>query len=85
MKLAVHLAGASSDCMAQASAGPESLVTSEPNFYLIGSKSYGRNSSFLLSVGLEQIRDLFTLIVGRPDLDLYANATTSIGAGADSP
>ena len=29
--------------------GPESLRTSEPNFYILGSKSYGRSSQFLLS------------------------------------
>jgi hypothetical protein len=73
MKLAAALLGQSSaDCLAQQSCGPNSLVTSEPNFYILGSKSYGRNSQFLFSIGLAQIRELFTLIAGRENLDLYA-------------
>ncbi|MEQ8837059.1 MAG: hypothetical protein RID07_09685 [Lacipirellulaceae bacterium] len=60
------------DCLKQASCGPESLITTEPNFYVLGAKSYGRNSQFLMRTGLEQIRDLFTIIRGREDLDLYA-------------
>jgi thioredoxin reductase len=45
--------------------------TSEPNFFVLGAKSYGRNSDFLLKNGFEQIRDVFTLIAGKQDLDLY--------------
>lgn len=63
---------ASADCPDGTSHGPESLRTSEPNFYLLGSKSYGRRSQFLLSIGFEQIRDLFTILGERDDLDLYA-------------
>lgn len=75
MKLAATLlANASEDCLDQVSAGAASLVSPEPNFYLIGSKSYGRNSNFLFSVGLQQIRDLFAAIVGRAELDLYKTA-----------
>ena len=74
MKLAVALLGqGSSDCLDQTSCGPQSLLTTEPNFYILGSKSYGRNSNFLFSVGLEQIRELFTIIGGREDLTLYAS------------
>jgi hypothetical protein len=72
MKLAAALAGSTSaDCLDQASHGPRSLLTSEPDFYILGSKSYGRNARFLLSIGLTQIRDLFTMIGDRADLDLY--------------
>ena len=77
MKLAAQLlaqTGGSGDCLDQTSCGPQSLLNPEPNFYLLGSKSYGRNTQFLLSIGLEQIRDLFTLIGERDDLDLYATA-----------
>lgn len=74
MRLAAVLLGqASADCLDQTSQGPQSLVTPEPNFYVLGAKSYGRNSRFLVSVGLEQIRDVFTIIGGRENLDLYAN------------
>jgi len=80
MKLAAQLASQlaaragndSADCLDQVSCGPDSLRNPEPNFYILGSKSYGRGAQFLLSIGLEQIRDLFTLIGEREDLDLYA-------------
>ena len=72
MKLASALLGdASSDCLNQVSHGPQSLLNPEPDFYILGSKSYGRNSRFLLSVGLTQIRDLFSVIGDRADLNLY--------------
>ena len=77
MKLAAQLAvqtsaNAAVDCLDQTSCGPESLLNPEPNFYILGSKSYGRGAQFLLSIGFEQIRDLFTIVGGREDLDLYS-------------
>ncbi len=39
--------------------------TAEPNFYIIGAKSYGRNSTFLLRNGFEQVREVFGLIGGK--------------------
>ena len=63
MKLAASLLGASGDCLAQPAAGIETLTSPEPNFYILGSKSYGRNSSFLLRVGIEQVMALTTKIV----------------------
>ncbi|HET6878579.1 MAG TPA: hypothetical protein VFI31_00305 [Pirellulales bacterium] len=72
MKLAAALLGQpSADCLDQSPHGPQSLCTPEPDFYVLGSKSYGRNSQFLLSIGLAQIRDLFSMIGDRADLDLY--------------
>ncbi|HQU43580.1 MAG TPA: FAD-dependent oxidoreductase [Pirellulales bacterium] len=72
MKLAAALLGqTSADCLDQTSLGPSTLVNPEPDFYILGSKSYGRNSRFLFSVGLAQIRDLFSIIGDRADLDLY--------------
>jgi hypothetical protein len=65
------LASASQDCLAQPVCGPEALSSPEPDFYVLGSKSYGRNSAFLFQHGLAQIRDVFTLIGDRTDLDLY--------------
>lgn len=62
MKLAQSLVGASQDCLDQRSCGPASLVSPEPNFYILGAKSYGRNSHFLITVGLEQIRDVFAAL-----------------------
>ncbi len=51
--------------------GANALRTPEPNFYVLGAKSYGRNANFLLRAGFEQVRDVFTLIAGKPGLDLY--------------
>ncbi|MCU0960176.1 MAG: hypothetical protein MUF48_08735 [Pirellulaceae bacterium] len=51
------------------------LVTPEPNFYVLGAKSYGRDPGFLMTGGYRQIRDLFAMIGGRAGLDLYAAAT----------
>jgi hypothetical protein len=72
MKLAAHLLQApATDCLQLAPAGPQSLRIPEPNFYVLGAKSYGRRPQFLLATGLLQIRDLFTIIGDRETLDLY--------------
>lgn len=73
MRLAAALAGEkSADCLNQPAGGPQTLVNPEPGFFILGHKSYGRSSQFLLQHGLAQIRDLFAIIHGRPQLDLYA-------------
>lgn len=72
MKLAAAQSGASGDCTRQASAGPAALLNPEPHFYVLGAKSYGRKSNFLVRTGREQIRDLFTMIGDRATLDLYS-------------
>lgn len=73
MKLAAALLKQpAADCLDQTSGGPTTLLNPEPNFYILGSKSFGRNSNFLFSAGLEQIRDLFTIIGDRQNLDLYS-------------
>ncbi|HEX3313438.1 MAG TPA: NAD(P)-binding domain-containing protein [Gemmataceae bacterium] len=56
------------------SAGPDSLRHPEPNFFVLGVKSYGRNPNFLLRVGFEQVRDVFTILAGSSRLDLYRDA-----------
>lgn len=74
MTLAAALLGnTSADCLDQRSCGPQALLNPEPDFYVLGVKSYGRSSKFLISAGLGQIRDLFTIIGDRAELDLYAN------------
>jgi len=73
-KLALALALADQrgqDSLKQSSQGAETLRSPEPNFYILGAKSYGRNSNFLLRVGFDQIREVFSLISGKPNLDLY--------------
>jgi hypothetical protein len=59
------------DCLTAPSAGPAALRNPEPNFFILGAKSYGRNSNFLLRMGFEQVRDAFALLTGKPGLDLY--------------
>jgi thioredoxin reductase len=66
--LAKHSGG---DCLTVPSQGAATLRNPEPNFYILGAKSYGRNSNFLLRTGFDQVREVFTLIMSRPDLDLY--------------
>mmetsp|Transcript_16047 Transcript_16047/g.37851 ORF Transcript_16047/g.37851 Transcript_16047/m.37851 type:complete len:428 (+) Transcript_16047:76-1359(+) len=56
MKLAATLIGGSGDCLAQVSAGVDTLKSPEPGFFILGHKSYGRNSAFLLKIGHEQVQ-----------------------------
>ena len=63
MKLAAALLGdTSADCTAQSSHGPQALQNPEPGLFILGAKSYGRDSRFLIQIGLQQIIDAFTLI-----------------------
>ena len=65
MKLAASLLAASGgDCLSMPSSGPDALTSPEPNFFILGAKSYGRNSQFLLRVGWQQVDDVFSLIGG---------------------
>jgi hypothetical protein len=51
---------------------PRALLQPEPDFYILGAKSFGRDSRFTIAHGLDQIRALFTIIGDRADLDLYS-------------
>jgi thioredoxin reductase len=63
MKLAAALLNAgATDCLQRTSFGPEVLRNPEPSFYILGSKSYGRDSHFLLRIGFGQVKEVFTLI-----------------------
>ncbi|MDY3551607.1 TIGR03862 family flavoprotein [Gemmata sp. JC717] len=46
--------------------------TGEPGYFVLGSKSYGRDSGFLLRNGFDQIRHVFARLTGAPRLDHYA-------------
>lgn len=60
MKLAASLlADAGADCLSQSSSGAETLTSPEPDFFILGAKSYGSASNFLLRAGLEQVRDVY--------------------------
>jgi hypothetical protein len=62
---------AGGDCLTIPAQGANVLKTTEPNFFVLGAKSYGRNSHFLMKTGFEQVREVFALIMGKADLDLY--------------
>jgi len=67
MKLAAALlASSSTDCLSEGGHGPETLRNPEPNFFILGEKSYGRNSNFLMRVGWEQVDDVLTLLGATP-------------------
>ena len=75
MRLAATLLGASGDCLAQPQPGPETLKNPEPRCFILGAKSYGRSSAFLLQLGLTQLRGAYALLHDDPTLDLYAEPT----------
>ena len=63
MRLAVALFEAgSTDCLSQPRAGGSSLENPEPGFFIVGAKSYGRGSNFLLRTGHEQVADVLARI-----------------------
>jgi thioredoxin reductase len=68
MKLAAALLAASgtaggADCLELGGFGPEVLVNPEPNYFILGAKSYGKNSAFLMRTGYEQVADIFGLLL----------------------
>lgn len=73
MKLAAHLLGSdSSDCLAPLEGSDDLYNNPEPRFFIIGSKSYGRNSNYLIGKGHEQIQAVFKQITGDRNLNLYS-------------
>lgn len=67
MKLAAALLAADTgaDCLDQVSHGADALANPEPGFYILGAKSYGRNNTFLLRVGYDQVTDVFAQVAKR--------------------
>jgi hypothetical protein len=63
IKLAGALLGAgNADCLAQTTHGADTLTNPEPSFFLLGAKSYGRNNTFLMRIGWEQVGEVFGLL-----------------------
>ena len=46
--------------------------TREPGYFVLGAKSYGRATGFLMRDGFEQVRAVCAQLAGNPRLDLYA-------------
>ncbi|MDQ6875612.1 MAG: NAD(P)-binding protein [Actinomycetota bacterium] len=55
---AALLGDEAADCLDQDSHGVDVLRSPEPNFFILGMKSYGRVSSFLLKVGYQQVDEV---------------------------
>lgn len=52
----------SGDNLSIPSLGSAALRHPEPNFFILGSKSFGRNGNFLLRAGFEQLGEIFALL-----------------------
>jgi hypothetical protein len=79
MRLAAALLGAGAgDCLTQPSHGPEALENPEPGFFILGSKSYGRNGQFLMRIGWQQAEDAVGAVAAaaRGDAGRSAAATS---------
>ena len=78
MKLAAALMASSgagsSDCLAQVAPGKDTMLNPEPGFYIVGMKSYGRGSKFLLSIGHEQVGQVLELLDGDAPVLVAAEA-----------
>lgn len=65
MKLATALSQAGSDCLTAPVFGGDALTNPEPDFFILGHKSYGRNPSFLLETGYRQVADVIARLAAR--------------------
>ena len=61
----------SADCLNPIEPSNTDLINPEPDFYILGIKSYGRSPNFLFRNGLQQIVNLFQIIGDRESLNLY--------------
>ncbi len=50
------------DCLAKIEVSPHDLQSGEPNLFIVGVKSYGRNSGFLLQSGNDQLDAIFAAL-----------------------
>lgn len=63
MKLAASLLERPTvDCMKREAAPTDALLNPEPNFFIVGAKSYGRDATFLMRTGIAQVDQLFALL-----------------------
>ncbi|MEU2911951.1 hypothetical protein ACFYM3_13415 [Streptomyces massasporeus] len=59
MNLSAALLGtAGSDCLTQPATGIAQLRSPEPDFFILGAKSYGRLNTFLLRTGYQQVDEI---------------------------
>jgi thioredoxin reductase len=62
MSLAATLLDGPADCLDQPAPPAGAMRTTEPGFFIAGSKSYGRSPRFLLSVGYEQVGEILKMV-----------------------
>jgi thioredoxin reductase len=62
-KLAAAL-GPERDCLAAPVVDADALAHPEPDFYILGHKSYGRRSDFLLETGYRQVAEVIERLAG---------------------
>jgi len=63
MKLAANLLSQNANnCLDIKSTGVDCLVNPEPGYFILGSKSYGRNSHFLMQIGYEQVTQVIEFL-----------------------
>lgn len=65
IKLAASLLGGSGDCGIQASPDLDLLRNPEPDFFIVGNKSYGTNSTFLIQQGVIQVKLIIDHLASR--------------------
>lgn len=85
MKLAsVLLASGTADCLAPPATGRDELRNPEPNFFILGAKSYGRTPTFLLRTGRRQVEDVLATLGLAVERENEMDAAGPCGArGAD--
>jgi pyridine nucleotide-disulfide oxidoreductase len=67
MKLSAALLGAeATDCLTTPAFGADVLANPEPDFFILGHKSYGRNPNFLLETGFRQVEDVVAAMAREP-------------------
>jgi thioredoxin reductase len=69
---AALMADSGADCLAQPALGVDALRNPEPRFFVLGIKSYGRNRSFLLRVGWEQVEQVVAALDAELGVLTYA-------------
>jgi hypothetical protein len=73
MAIAASLMGQEAvDCLAVQAGGADLLNTPEPNFFILGAKSFGTHPTFIVRLGHEHIVQLFTLLARDKHPNLYA-------------
>ena len=66
IKLAAFLLGqqgGTGDCLSVSACDAETLTTPEPGYFILGSKSYGRNNQFLMQTGYEHVGQVVASLV----------------------